>query len=182
MTGFQEIHNSYSLFHKELLSKGRLPMKDTGIGYWGVTPHKEAFELFKSLQLNNSHSFIDLGSGDGRIVLIASLFCKKAVGIEYDSWLFKVSKNIHTKLSSSVESLKRAELMQGNFMFHDISEYDFVFISPDKPFHRDNLEKKFQKELKGKLIVHGYEFHPYSLNKIAEKTINGELFAIYEKP
>mgnify|MGYP006422344223 CR=1 FL=1 len=59
-------------------------------------------------------------------------------------------------------------------------DYDYVFIAPDRPFHR-GLEDKFLEELEGKLIVHSNIFHPEKLKKIQEFDFNGEKFIVYEK-
>ena len=41
--------------------------------------------------------FIDLGSGDGKVALIASLFCRQAEGIEIDDELFGKSLEMKEK-------------------------------------------------------------------------------------
>ena len=77
---FQEIKKEYDDFDKALMKQGRLPMKDTGIGFWNASPSSDVFELFKKLQLQNYKHLLDLGSGDGRVTLIASLFTKAFIG------------------------------------------------------------------------------------------------------
>ena len=54
--------------------------------------------------------FIDLGSGDGKVVLLASNFAKKAVGIEWDSELHSIAVNLAGKLGA-----KNAEFINGDF-------------------------------------------------------------------
>ena len=49
----------------------------------------------------------------------------------------------------------------------DISAYDLIYISPDKPFYR-GLDQKLRTEATGKVLVHGYEFHPSTLKKEKE--------------
>jgi len=176
---FDAIKQKYSDFNNFLLAKGVLPARDTIIGYWGVTPLDETHELFHRINLGSHKSFVDLGSGDGRIVLLAALFGVKAHGIEFDSWLTNTS--IIMKHKISLPDFSTVKFLQDNFMDHNLSQYDVVFVSPDKPFHRKGLERKLQRELNGKLIVHGWEFHPKDLQKSEEHIINGEKFCIYSK-
>ncbi len=154
---FRQIKKEYDIFHRELLRKGQLPMGDTAVGFWGAAVPDGIFELFKEIKLQNFKNFIDLGSGDGRVVLIASLFTN-AAGIEYDGDLHKKAAEIRDRLGL------KAELMQGDFMQHDLSKQDIIFINPDKSFNK-GLERKLKKELKGILIVYNVVYHPSTLKK-----------------
>ncbi len=166
------IKSIYEQFERELMKKGKLPMYDTGIGFWNGSHVEEIFELFKSIKLDRFKSFIDLGSGDGRVVLMASLFTN-AFGIEYDKTLVEKAHEVKKLLG-----IQNADFLAGNFYKHDISGHDVVFVSPDTPFHR-GLEKKMLKELNGKLIVHGVHFHPTMLLKENEFWINNNFSAVY---
>ena len=178
---YDKLKEVYDQFVVSLMRKGNLPLKNTIHGYWGVTPLDETRELFERIKLSDCLSFIDLGSGDGRIVLLASLFCPKTVGIEGDRWLHENAVFLKRKLSSrDMHHFKKAKLAMDDFMNHDLSNYDTVFVSPDKPFHR-GLENKLNKELTEKLIVYGWEFKPSSLKEVEEHIINGEKFRVYTK-
>jgi len=176
---FSTIKRKYDSFHRHLLSRGKLPQKDTGIGYWGVTPLPEAYEFFRRIGLAGMGSMIDIGSGDGRIVLLASLFGVEAHGIEYDPGLVNASIMIRRMLD--LPQFAKTKIIEGDFMKHDLSRYGAVFTSPDKPFHRDGFGEKLARELTGRLMVHGWEFHPKNLSKIEEHVINGEKFCIYAR-
>jgi len=176
---FQIINENYIKFHKHLLKKGKLPQKDTGIGYWGVTPLEETYELFKRINLTRYKSFIDLGSGDGRIVLLASLFEILSHGIEYDPGLVNTSLFIRRKMN--LPHFSKTKIIENDFMETDLSQYGLIFSSPDKPFYREGFEEKLLREMKGELIVHGWEFHPRNLKKKEEHVINGEKFCVYSK-
>ena len=177
VNNFNKIKKAYDDFQRDLLSQGRLLAKDTGIGYWGVTPVAETFEFFKKFGLHSYQNFIDIGSGDGRIVFLASIFGPESHGIEADEEL--VNFSIQHKARLDISGIEKTKFMQKDFMHHDLTVYDVIYINPDKPFFRDNLNNKIVKELNGKLIVHGWEFHPQSLRKIDEQVINGEKFSVY---
>jgi len=101
-----------------------------------------------------------LGSGDGKVVLIASLFGVKATGIEFDKDLIDVSVKIRDELNLS------ADFIQGDFLKQDLSRYDIIFINPDKGF-KLKLENKLIKEMKStaKLFVYNNIFLPNILKK-----------------
>jgi hypothetical protein len=175
---YKKIHLYYNEFEKYLLSNGLMLSKDTDIGYWGVTHIPAAFQLFKKINIRAA-KFLDLGSGDGRIAFLASLFSEKVDAIEFDKWLHDSAEYIKKELDIPHKS--KISFINADFKQHSLMEYDMVYFSPDKPFYRDGLNQKFQKELNGMLIVHGWEFFPEGLKFEREEIIDGEKFRIYSK-
>ncbi len=165
------IKDAYDKFYNELLASGRLPLKDTGEGFWGIAAADDLIHLFKKINLDSHKSFLDLGSGDGKVVMIASLFTN-ATGIEIDRELHDKAVEIKNKLG-----LKKASLINGNYMDHDLSKYDVVFINPDK--RMTQLEPKLLRELKGKLVVYNHLFHPEVLRKEMEFVAHTTPVAIF---
>ena len=43
-------------------------MRDTEVGFWGTAACDDVFELFQKINLSKFKNFIDLGSGDGKVV------------------------------------------------------------------------------------------------------------------
>ena len=168
---FLAIKKEYENFDKSLLEKGKLPMWDTGAGFYSSAVLTEVFDLFKRINLGSYSHFLDLGSGDGRVVLAASLFTK-ATGIEIDPKLIDSSLEIKRRLDLN------AGFVNANFYDYKISEHDIVFVNPDAPMHR-GLEKKFLDELSGKLVVYGPHFHPTMLKKHVDFDVNGTYAALY---
>jgi precorrin-6B methylase 2 len=154
---FLRIKKEYDEFYREFISQGKLPMGETEAGFWGVSLTDDIFELFKEIRLDKYKSFIDLGSGDGKVALIASLFTNSA-GIEFDEDLFKSSVKIRDKLGLD------ASIVKGDFLKHDLSQYDIIFINPDKQFS-EGAEAKLLKEMKGTLIVYNHIYLPNQLKK-----------------
>jgi len=177
---FHRINNTYSNFERFMLKNGRMMSKETEHGYWGTTPLKDLITLFEALDLDKAKNFCDLGSGDGRIALTASLFnVKKVIGIESDPWLHRVSN--HMKNHIDIDHFWKVKFRNDNFEKHNIKGYDYVYMSPDQPFHR-GTEKKLKNEMgKGKLIVHSYEFLPESLKLLQTFSLNGEKFSVFCK-
>lgn len=175
---FEKIKEVYDAFEQFLLKNGRVPARDTGIGYWGITNVKDLHELFTRIELHKYSHLLDLGSGDGRVALLASIFGIKATGVEFDDWLVNTALNIKGKIA--LPHFENVQLLKDDFMKHNMQPYDLVYVSPDKPFFR-GLDRKIQKELQGKLIVHGYEFHPTALQLEKEWIINGDKFCVYSR-
>lgn len=172
---FGEIKKEYDDIQREMLRQGKLPLMDTGVGFWGGAIAEEVFEAFKKLRLHNFNSFIDLGSGDGRVVLIASLFGLKSVGMEIDDGLFRKSLEMQRKLD-----MPNALFYNNDFFEHSLAGYDIIFCNPDQPLER-GLEKKLISEMDGKLVLYGHHFHPKNLNLEESFNINGTLVSVYGK-
>lgn len=159
MDALQRIQQAISGWEQKQKGAGRKRYWDTAVGIYGPTYVDLVFRFFRELAIGKKAKFIDLGSGDGRVVLVASLFCK-ATGIEYDKELTE----------DSIELAKEAQVdcnfICGDFLTLDISEYDFLFINPDQEFHK-GLEEKLLKEMKPhqSLWVHNNIFHPTKLKK-----------------
>jgi len=170
---FSQIKQEYETFYRNLVLQGKFAAKDTGIGYWGPAVSDEVFEAFKTLKLKGH--FIDIGSGDGKVSMIASLFCERVVGIEYDPLLTLKAQEIKNKFN-----LLNVTLKNDDFLNHDLSHYDYVFVNPDKPFHR-GLEAKLLMDLKGKLIVYGNHFFPNSLRLEQQFKVNDTTVSVYSK-
>jgi 16S rRNA G527 N7-methylase RsmG len=172
---FKTIKEEFDNFYKELLKKGQLPMKSTELGFWNAAISDEIYNAFKKLKLEKFKRFIDLGSGDGKITLIASLFCKQADGIEIDEGLFEKSLEVKGKLN-----IRNVVFHNNDFLDHSIKDYDIVFINPDKPLER-GVEKKMLNELNGKLIVYGHHFHPQNMKKEKSFMVDNTLVSVYSK-
>ena len=169
---YNQIKEEYDNFYKSLLRQGKLPMRATEKGFWGCAVADEIFELFEKINLR-CNNFLDIGSGDGKVVLIAALFAKNAVGIEIDSELIKKSLEIKSNLG-----IKNAEFIKGDFLSLDFSEYDVLFCNPDAPVEK-GLEKKLVKEMKGRYIHYGNLFFPKILKKENEFKINNTEITVY---
>lgn len=174
-SAFVEIKKEYDTFYKDLLRQGKLPLWSTGKGFFGGVIADEIYEAFKRIKLHKHKTFIDLGSGDGKVVLTAALFCKRAVGIEMDNGLFKKSMEMQMKLN-----IPNAIFYNSDFYDQSISAFDYVFVYPDSPMHR-GLEKKLLNELTGKLLHYGHHFHPQNLNVEDKFLVNGNLFTVYTR-
>ena len=172
---YNQIKSEYDDFYKSLLKTGKLPLRATEKGFWGSAVADEVFEAFKKINLQTYNKFLDIGSGDGKVVLIASLFVQNAVGIEIDKELYDKSLEIKEKIG-----IKNANFFLADFFNCNFSEYDVLFCNPDEPIER-KLEAKLIKEMEGILIFYGSIFPPKKLKKEMEFEISGTNVGVYRK-
>ncbi|MBI3026652.1 methyltransferase domain-containing protein [Candidatus Woesearchaeota archaeon] len=172
---FAQIKKEYDKFYLELLRNGKLPMFSTSKGFWNASISDEIYEAFKTIGLQKFKNFLDIGSGDGKVVLIASLFCNNAEGVEIDVFLHNRAKEIKAKLG-----VGNAVFHNKDFFAHNISKHDAIFLAPDAPLER-GIEDKLLREMKGKLIHYGHHFHPRFLKKEDAFLVNGTLVSLYAK-
>jgi cyclopropane fatty-acyl-phospholipid synthase-like methyltransferase len=104
-----------------------------------------------SLYLKPGMKFIDLGSGDGHVVLFASLFGVEATGIEYDPVLYQISLEIKDKLDEIIDT-DRVNLIKGDYFDYNLQDYDVFFATED--VGDEKFMEKFLKEAKkGSLLI-----------------------------
>ncbi len=172
---FSQIKSEYNDFYTNLLKSGRLPMFSTAKGFWHASISDEVYDAFQKIGLSQFNNFLDIGSGDGKVVLIASLFCRNAEGVEIDSFLHNKAVEMQSRFG-----LNNIKFHNKDFLMHDFSEYDVLFLSPDAPLER-GLEDKLLREMKGRLIHYGHHFHPRFLRKESSFLVNGTLMSLYSR-
>jgi len=91
--------------------------------------------------------FLDLGSGDGRVVFLAALTGANATGIEYDRTLHRVARRCRRALEG-ILPLERIELRRGDFFEEDWSRYDVIFYYVDGSFNQSGIQHKLVDELR----------------------------------
>jgi protein-L-isoaspartate O-methyltransferase len=173
MPTFDAIKQAYDTLRVELLKKQQL-MKQTKHGLFGVSSYGDVQSLFQQLKLEKTKRFVDLGSGDGRVVLIASLFFEDCVGIEGDEALVKEANKIKEKLQANVTFIAE------DYLEHDLSVYDVLFINPDGLLYA--LEKKLKKEMKKDtlLIVYHPLYKPLHMELLQDLVFEGLHVHVYK--
>ena len=172
---FRRIKEEYDKFYRNILKNNMLPMWSTEKGFWNASISDEIYDAFKKINLNQFKNFLDIGSGDGKVVLIASLFCPNVFGIEADKSLHDKANEIKMKLR-----IPNAKFHNIDFFEHDFSKYNILFLNPDTSLER-GLESKLLREMKGKLIHYGYHFHPRFLKREESFLVNGNSVTVYSK-
>jgi hypothetical protein len=149
--------------------------KKSTIGFYGSTELCFLFKLFKDINLKSYWSFADLGSGDGRVVFLASLFTS-TIAIEKDKELLKLSQRRKEELSGII--LNPVEFKNADFYKIPLDEFGLVFINPDRPFYNDEFEEMLFKS-KTDYLIDITLFKPRFLKKIKDFSIGIRKYALY---
>jgi SAM-dependent methyltransferase len=106
-------------------------------------------EMLPSLKAHVSTGvrFLDLGSGDGRVVFLANVLGAHATGIEYDATLVATSLRAQKALAELLDPV-RLRILEGDFFDHAWSGYDVIFYYDLGSSEPARLREKLRSEMK----------------------------------
>lgn len=107
-------------------------------------------EIFNNLKLSEKTKFVDLGSGDGKLVLHAAKKGINATGYEINPVLWVIS-------SYRLRGYKNANIKYANMWRADISSADVVFVFLATKYMK-RLERKLSAEMGKDAILVSYVF------------------------
>jgi cyclopropane fatty-acyl-phospholipid synthase-like methyltransferase len=128
--------------------------------FWGAiyvpTSEEKIEKMVKLLKIKPGQKVVDLGAGDGRVLVALAKAGAKAYGYEINPYL----------VSRAIKNIQKAKLADKAFIYWksmwtiDLKDFDAVAIYPMEHIMK-RLEKKFEKELKpGAKIVSNYFLLP----------------------
>lgn len=141
------------------------------------SPQEVVHRMLELAQVKPGETVYDLGSGDGRVLIVAaSRFRAKAVGIEISERLVR----------SSVESLKRAGLentarvIHGDLMDTDLAPADVVVLYLLRDSN-DLIRPKLEKSLKPgtRVVSHDYEIRGWKPTSTEQMDAQKRAHSIY---
>jgi len=123
---------------------------------------KRVRTMFDLLEIEKGKSSIDVGSGDGRIVIEAAKHGLQAYGVEINPILFVISK-----LNIKRTGVKNAKILLKDMWQVDYSHYDYITVWGTKHMVR-NLGIKLKKEVKPgtKIVSNHFQFENWKPKKI----------------
>jgi protein-L-isoaspartate O-methyltransferase len=145
---------------------------DTKLAPYFPTPESIVDKMLQLGGLKPGEKMYDLGSGDGRIVIMAARKYKaNAVGVELDASLVK----------QSVERIKTlgltptARIIQGDLLEQDYSSADLLTIYL-LPVAIEKVTPIFEKQLKkgARIVAHDFEFFQWKAEKVVDIDDDGE--------
>lgn len=136
------------------------------------TPESIVLKMLELGRLKAGEKMFDLGSGDGRIVIMAARkFHAQAVGIEMDKDLYKQSMQRIRKLGLE----KNARIINGDIFAQDYSSADMltVYLLPNS---NDKIQPILEKQLKkgARVVSHDFEFRNWQPAQVETIDDDGE--------
>lgn len=113
-------------------------------------------QIIRHIKKQKPHRVLDMGSGDGKIVITLAKAGYTVDGIELNPLLVLRSR----KAIRNAGLEKKAHIYWGNFWSYDTTKYDLIVLYAIKHI-MPHLEQKLKKELKpGSIIVSNYFLFP----------------------
>jgi predicted RNA methylase len=149
--------------------------------------------LIKGLKLPEDSVFVDMGSGKGRVLLMASLYkFKRITGVEISSQLCEIARNNIAKFEKMLKRPLHIEVVNEDVLQYNIKndEIVFYFYNPFDNFVMEKIIERIIKSLNDNprkvwLIINNYiPFstmieNKYKLPAIKKFIYGGTEFAVY---
>jgi protein-L-isoaspartate O-methyltransferase len=136
------------------------------------TPEVIVEKMLRFGEVKPGEKVYDLGSGDGRIVIMAAKkFKANAIGVEFDDSLWKQSSERIAKLGLSAT----ARIIHGDLMVQDYSDADLLTVYLH-PVSNDKVTPLLEKQLKKgtRIVAHDFEFSAWKPEKIQDIDDDGQ--------
>ena len=125
------------------ISARQAPLETPDI-HFAVTPQPLADAMLTLARITKDDVVYDLGSGDGRIVVLAAQkYGARGVGIEIDRTLVEMSRQV----AREGEVANRVTFIEGDLFAADVSKATIVTLWLSTPVNR-RLEAKLKRELR----------------------------------
>jgi protein-L-isoaspartate O-methyltransferase len=136
------------------------------------TPEIIVEKMLRLGELKAGEKMFDLGSGDGRIVIIAAQkFKADSTGVEFDDALYKQSmEKIKTLGLSAIARIIHGDLLKQDYASADLLTVYLLPMSNDKV--TPILEKQLKKGTR--IVAHDFEFSAWKPEKVEDIDDDGE--------
>jgi hypothetical protein len=136
------------------------------------TPETIVQKMLQLGGLKAGEKMFDLGSGDGRIVIMAAeKFHADATGVELDKDLFRQSM----EKIKNLKLQKTARIINGDVLQQDYSSADLITVYL-LPLSNDKVRPILDKQLKkgARVVSHDFEFKDWKPEKVEPIDDDGE--------
>jgi protein-L-isoaspartate O-methyltransferase len=159
----------FTLFSLSLLAQDKPTEK---LAPYYPTPEIIVEKMLRLGELKAGEKMFDLGSGDGRIVIIAAQkFKADSTGVEFDDALYKQSmEKIKTLGLSAIARIIHGDLLKQDYASADLLTVYLLPMSNDKV--TPILEKQLKKGTR--IVAHDFEFSAWKPEKIEDIDDDGE--------
>ncbi len=162
----------YILLAILLLTGGLFAQDADKLAPYYPTPDTIVEKMLELGGLKPGEKMYDLGSGDGRIVIMAAQkFRAQAVGIELDRDLCKIS----TEKINKLKLQKSAQIINGDLLKQNYSSADLVTVYL-LPGFIDKVQPLLDSQLKrgARIVSHDFEFKNWTPEKVVNIADDGE--------
>jgi cyclopropane fatty-acyl-phospholipid synthase-like methyltransferase len=142
--------------------------------YFSPTPHVVADAMLKLARLTPDDVVYDLGSGDGRIVILAAQkYGARAVGVELEPYLIEMSQRSAREKSVA----DKVTFIEGDLFTTDISNATVVTLYLSPSVNR-RLEEKLKRELRPgtRIVSHQFGIGSWIPREIVRAENGNDLF------
>jgi ubiquinone/menaquinone biosynthesis C-methylase UbiE len=136
------------------------------------TPERVVARMLELGELKAGEKMYDLGSGDGRIVIMAAQrYHAEATGVELDKNLVRQSMERIRKLGLEAN----ARIVNGDLLKEDYSTADLITVYL-LPLSNDKVQPLLDRELKkgARVVAHDFEFRGWTPEKTETIDDDGE--------
>lgn len=136
------------------------------------TPEVVVERMLQLGEVKKGEKVFDLGSGDGRIVIIAAeKFGAEAVGVEFDKDLFQQSSDRIKRLGLA----DKARIIHGDLLAQDYSSADVITVYL-LPVSNEKVRPMLEKQLKkgARIVAHDFEMAGWTPVKTLSIDDDGE--------
>ena len=137
------------------------------------TPETIVEKMLKLGELKAGEKMFDLGSGDGRIVILAAQkFHAEAVGVELDKDLSKQSSAKILKLGLD----KSAHIVNGDLLKQNYGSADLVTVYPLPDAVNNKVQPLLDRQLKkgARIVAKDFDFRNWTPEKVENIADDGE--------
>ena len=121
---FDVLLDYFELRDSKIIAKRGQVSYETSTGFYIPSSLVHLWQAFRELKLKGK--FLDAGSGDGRVVALASMLGLDAYGIESEPELVKESIIINNDLKNK-QIINNFTIKQNDFENEDLSQFDIIY-------------------------------------------------------
>jgi SAM-dependent methyltransferase len=148
--------------------------------FFAPTSEPVVYEMLQLANVTRDDVVYDLGSGDGRIVILAAQkYGARGVGIELDSKLVAIARRTAREIGLD----SRVAFVEGNLFTTDISEATVVTLYLSTAVNRD-LEPKLRRELKPgtRIVSHQFPIGRWAPDRTLRSNEDGTTLFLWTVP
>jgi SAM-dependent methyltransferase len=154
---------------------GSIPIKS--LAPFVPSPQNVVEQMLKAADLKPGETLFDLGSGDGRVLIMAAQrFKAKAVGVEISAKEFKSSTDQIRKLKLD----NMAQVVEGDALTADISSADVVtlyLLTQSNDMLKPNLERSLKPG--ARVVSHDYPIRGWVPTRVEKVEAHGRAHRLF---